>query len=80
MVEFGASLKAPVTDEPDSFGGLAWRMEDAEATHARLAAAGFNVSELRTGCKPGTHVFTVRDAPGAVPTILLSAESAMESA
>jgi catechol 2,3-dioxygenase-like lactoylglutathione lyase family enzyme len=80
VVEFGASLKAPVTDEPDSFGGLAWRMEDGEATHARLAAAGFNVSELRTGRKPGTHVFTVRDAPGGVPTILLSAEPAMESA
>lgn len=80
VVEFGASLKAPVTDEPDSFGGLAWRMEDGAATHARLAAAGFNVSELRTGRKPGTHVFTVRDAPGGVPTILLSAEPAMESA
>ncbi|MGH6967178.1 MAG: VOC family protein [Phenylobacterium sp.] len=80
VIEFGASLKAPVTDEPDSFGGLAWRMEDGEATHARLAAAGFNVSELRTGRKPGTHVFTVRDAPGGVPTILLSAEPAPEPA
>jgi catechol 2,3-dioxygenase-like lactoylglutathione lyase family enzyme len=80
VVEFGASLKAPVTDDSDSFGGLAWRMEDGEATHARLAAAGFNVSELRTGRKPGTHVFTVRDAPGGVPTILLSAEPAPEPA
>jgi catechol 2,3-dioxygenase-like lactoylglutathione lyase family enzyme len=79
VVEFGASLKAPVTDEPDSFGGLAWRMTDGEATHARLAAAGFDVSELRTGRKPGTHVFTVRDAPGGVPTILLSAEPVPES-
>lgn len=80
VVEFGASLKAPVTDEPDSFGGLAWRMADGAATHARLAAAGFDVSELRAGRKAGTHVFTVRDAPGGVPTILLSAEPVPESA
>jgi catechol 2,3-dioxygenase-like lactoylglutathione lyase family enzyme len=76
VVEFGASLKAPVSDAPDSFGGLAWRMSDAEAAHAAIAAAGFDVSELRTGRKPGTHVFTVRDAPAAVPTLMLSAEPA----
>ncbi len=77
MVEFGASLKAPVTDEPDSFGGIAiaWRMADGAATHARLAAAGFNVSELRAGRKPGTHVFTVRDAPAGVPTLMIQQEA-----
>lgn len=80
VVEFGASLTAPLADEPDSFGGLAWRMSDAQAAHAAIAAAGFNVSELRAGRKPGTHVFTVRDAPAGVPTILLSAEPATEAA
>lgn len=74
VVEFAASLKAPVSDAPDSFGGLAWRTADPDAVHARLAAAGFNVSELRTGRKPGTKVFTIRDAPAGVPTIVLSAE------
>ena len=44
-----------------------------------MAGAGFDVSELRSGRKPGTHVFTVRDAPGGVPTLMLSAEPARES-
>jgi catechol 2,3-dioxygenase-like lactoylglutathione lyase family enzyme len=74
VVEFGASLKARVSDAPDSFGGLAWRTAEPDAVHARLAAAGFNVSEVRSGRKPGTKVFTVRDAPAGVPTIVLSAE------
>jgi catechol 2,3-dioxygenase-like lactoylglutathione lyase family enzyme len=71
VVEFGASLKAPASDAPDSFGGLAWRVTDAEAAQARIAAAGFDVSEVRTGRKPGTKTFTVRDAPGGVPTIMI---------
>ena len=74
VVEFAASLKAPVSDVPDSFGGLAWRTPDPDAVHARLAEAGFNVSEVRPGRKPGTKVFTIRDAPAGVPTIVLSAE------
>jgi catechol 2,3-dioxygenase-like lactoylglutathione lyase family enzyme len=74
VIEIGASLKAPMSDAPDSFGGLAWRVTDPEAARARMAAAGFDVSELRTGRKPGTKVFTVRDAPGGVPTLMLSAE------
>jgi catechol 2,3-dioxygenase-like lactoylglutathione lyase family enzyme len=80
VVEFGASLKAPVSDAPDSFGGLAFRATDPDAVHARLAAAGFDVSEVRTGRKPGTKVFTVRDAPAGVPTIMLSAEPLAEPA
>jgi catechol 2,3-dioxygenase-like lactoylglutathione lyase family enzyme len=80
VFEVGASLKAPVSDGPDTFGGLAWRVADPHAAQARMAAAGFNVSEVRTGRKPGTHVFTVRDAPGGVPTLMLSAEPALESA
>lgn len=71
VVEVGASLKAPVSDAPDRFGGLAWRVADPAAARTRMAAAGFDVSELRTGRKPGTQVFTVRDAPGGVPTLML---------
>jgi catechol 2,3-dioxygenase-like lactoylglutathione lyase family enzyme len=77
VVEFGASLKGPPSDDLDAFGGLAWRVADPRAAQARMAAAGFDVSEVRTGRKPGTHVFTVRDAPGGVPTLMLSAEPAM---
>ena len=80
VVEFGASLKHPGSDAPDSFGGLAWRVADPEAAQAAIAAAGFNVSEVRTGRKPGTKVFTVRDAPGGVPTIMMSAEPQKEAA
>ena len=71
VFEVGASLKGPVSNEPDRFGGLAWRVSDPEAAQARMAAAGFDVSEVRTGRKPGTKVFTVRDAPGGVPTLML---------
>jgi catechol 2,3-dioxygenase-like lactoylglutathione lyase family enzyme len=80
VVEVGASLKEPASDKPDRFGGLAWRVTDPEAAQARIAAAGFDVSEVRTGRKPGTKVFTVRDAPAGVPTLMLSAEPALESA
>jgi catechol 2,3-dioxygenase-like lactoylglutathione lyase family enzyme len=80
VVEFGASLKVPASSDPDSFGGLAWRVPDPIAAQAAMAAAGFNVSEVRTGRKPGTHVFTVRDAPAGVPTLMLSAEPMTEAA
>jgi catechol 2,3-dioxygenase-like lactoylglutathione lyase family enzyme len=76
VFEVGASLKTPPSDGPDRFGGLAWRVDDPAAIHARLAAAGFDVSELRKGRKPGTQVFTVRHAPdgaslGGVPTLMI---------
>jgi catechol 2,3-dioxygenase-like lactoylglutathione lyase family enzyme len=75
VVEIGHSLAGGVTDEPDHFGGLAWRTRDPHAAQARLTAAGFNVSEVRKGRKPGTHVFTVRDGAAGVPTLVLSAAS-----
>jgi catechol 2,3-dioxygenase-like lactoylglutathione lyase family enzyme len=80
VVEFGASLKHPASDAPDSFGGLAWRVTDPDAAAAGLADAGFDVSEVRPGRKPGTKVFTVRNAPAGVPTIMMSAEPAPEPA
>jgi catechol 2,3-dioxygenase-like lactoylglutathione lyase family enzyme len=84
IVEFGASLKHPASPEsfgaPDSFGGLAWRVTDADAAQAAIAAAGFDVSEVRTGRKPGTKTFTVRDAPGGVPSIMIQQSPQMEAA
>lgn len=73
VIEMGARIGIPATDEPDRSGGLAWRVAEPHAAQARIAAAGFDVSEVRVGRKPGTHVFTVRNAPAGVPTILLSA-------
>ena len=80
VVEFGASLKHPASDAPDSFGGLAWRVTDADAARDAIAAGGFDVSEVRTGRKPGTKTFTVRDAPGGVPTIMIQQSPQMEAA
>ncbi|WEV77480.1 VOC family protein [Janibacter cremeus] len=57
---------------PDTFGGVAWRVADLEATRARLAAAGVELSEAREGRKPGTRVTTVRDPALAVPTLLVA--------
>lgn len=80
VFEVGASLAAPVTDAPDRFGGLAWRVTDPEAAHTRMAAAGFDVSEVRVGRKPGTKVFTVRDSPGGAPTLMLMPSPELERA
>lgn len=71
VVEIAADLKAPVTDEADSLWGLSWRVPDVDAARARMAGEGFDVSEARKGRKPGTKVFTVRDAPAGVPTLIL---------
>lgn len=71
VVEMGASLKTPVSDAPDRFGGLAWRVTDADAARARIAAAGFDVSEVRAGRKPGTKVFTVRSGVPAAPALMI---------
>lgn len=71
VFEVGASLKAPVTDAPDRFGGLAWRVSDPDAARARIAAAGFDVSEVRTGRKPGTRVFTVRSGLPGLPALMI---------
>ncbi len=75
VVEIGAKLNAPAGTASDRFGGLAWRVKNAAAIQPRLAKAGLNVSELRKGRKPGTHVFTVRAAPAGIPTLMLEAST-----
>ena len=55
----------------DRLRGLCWRVADIDATRARLAAAGVDVSEIRTGRKPGTRVMTVRNGTCGVPTLLV---------
>lgn len=56
---------------PDRLRGICWRVADIDATHARLAADGVDVSEIRTGRKPGTKVMTVRKGTCGVPTLLV---------
>lgn len=55
----------------DRFYGAAWRVGDAAAAHARLAAAGFPLSELRPGRKAGTRVFTVKGNTCGVATLVI---------
>lgn len=69
VVEVAAPIEP--TGEPDSFGGLAWRSADIEATRERLVAGGVEVSEVRTGRKPGTRVATVRQRALGTPTLLI---------
>ncbi|GKQ50275.1 VOC family protein [Bradyrhizobium sp. Ce-3] len=58
-------------DTPDRLRGICWRVTDIDATRARLLAAGVDVSEVRTGRKPGTRVMTVRNGTCGVPTLLV---------
>jgi catechol 2,3-dioxygenase-like lactoylglutathione lyase family enzyme len=55
----------------DKLRGMCWRVADIDATHARLTAAGVDVSEIRAGRKPGTRVMTVRNGTCGVPTLLV---------
>lgn len=71
VVEIGADLKAPASDGPDRITGLAWRVADPYAAQARLGAAGFDVSPVRPGRKPGTTVFTVRSGVPGAPALML---------
>ncbi len=55
----------------DKLWGLSWRVADIDATRARLASAGIDMSEVRTGRKPGTRVATVRNGTCGIPTLLV---------
>jgi catechol 2,3-dioxygenase-like lactoylglutathione lyase family enzyme len=58
-------------DGPDEIWGLSWRSNEIAATHERLAAAGFSLSEVRAGRGAGTEIFTVRDGTLGIPTVVL---------
>ncbi len=66
-----AAQEAHQDKQHDRLRGMCWRVADIDATHARLAGAGVDVSEVRTGRKPGTRVMTVRSGTCGVPTLLV---------
>jgi len=71
-VELAGQLAgAPDRAAPDRASGLAWRTEDVAAARARLAAAGFEVTEVRRGQKRGTRVCTVRRETHGVGTLVI---------
>jgi catechol 2,3-dioxygenase-like lactoylglutathione lyase family enzyme len=71
IVELAHDLGAGMSAKPDRLWGLSWRVPDAEAARARLAAAGLDVSPVRSGRKAGTRVLTARNGTCGVPTLLL---------
>lgn len=71
VLEVSHTLGAGLTDEPDRLWGVTWRVPEVEAWRARLEAAGIPVSPLRTGRKPGTRIFTIREHAAAVPTAFI---------
>jgi catechol 2,3-dioxygenase-like lactoylglutathione lyase family enzyme len=58
----------------DQLWGVAYRVPDAGAAQERLAGAGFDVSAVRPGRKPGTRVFTVRSRTCGVATLCIEAD------
>ncbi len=60
------------TGRSDMLWGLSWQVGDLDAAHARLSRCGLQVSEIRTGRKPGSRVFTLRDGTMNVPTLFIS--------
>lgn len=56
----------------DTIWGLTWETDDLAAAHARLSAAGLDVSERRIGRKPGSEVFTIRNGTQGVPTLFIA--------
>jgi catechol 2,3-dioxygenase-like lactoylglutathione lyase family enzyme len=71
IVEVAHRPGKPANGAHDRLRGICWRVADIDATHARLRAAGVDVSEVRTGRKPGTRVMTVRNSTCGVPTLLV---------
>jgi catechol 2,3-dioxygenase-like lactoylglutathione lyase family enzyme len=55
----------------DRLWGLSWRVADIDATRARLASSGVDVSGVRAGRKPGTRVLSVRSGACGIPTLLV---------
>ena len=71
-VEVASRLAAPADPSRDRLWGLAWRVPDADRARARLAEAGFPVSAVRDGHKPGTRVCTVECDTCGVPTLMIA--------
>jgi catechol 2,3-dioxygenase-like lactoylglutathione lyase family enzyme len=56
---------------PDRPSGVAYRVADAQAAHARLSDAGFELTPCKPGRKPGTFVFTVKSDTCGTPTLMI---------
>jgi catechol 2,3-dioxygenase-like lactoylglutathione lyase family enzyme len=73
-VELAAPLGAADRAAPDHFWGISWRVPDVADARARLVAAGFAVSDIRAGNKPGTRVCTIHRETHGVATLVIEPE------
>jgi catechol 2,3-dioxygenase-like lactoylglutathione lyase family enzyme len=71
IVEVVQRPQSDMGQAQDKLWGLSWRVADIDATRARLASAGVDVSDVRTGRKPGTRVLTVRNGTCGILTLLV---------
>jgi catechol 2,3-dioxygenase-like lactoylglutathione lyase family enzyme len=71
VVEIAHDLAKGVSDGPDQLWGLSWRAVDIARAHARLKAAGVDVTDIRDGRRPGSQVFTVKSHTEGVPTLVI---------
>jgi catechol 2,3-dioxygenase-like lactoylglutathione lyase family enzyme len=71
IVELVRRPGAVADQDHDRLWGLSWRVADIDAACARLVEAGFGVSGVRAGRKPGTRVMSVRGPVCGVHTLLL---------
>ena len=55
----------------DSLWGLAWDVEDLEATHTRLTKIGIEASDVKEGRKPNTLVSTIKSNTCNIPTLFI---------
>jgi catechol 2,3-dioxygenase-like lactoylglutathione lyase family enzyme len=75
-LEYATPLPLPDGDPaPDRLWGVSYRVADLAARRERLLAAGVDVSELRTGMKPGTTVATVRSGTAGIPTLMIQPDA-----
>lgn len=71
-LEYATPLPLPEDrSAADTLFGITYRVADLTARRERLVAAGVDVSEIRSGMRPGTVVATVRAGTAGVPTLLL---------
>jgi catechol 2,3-dioxygenase-like lactoylglutathione lyase family enzyme len=71
IVEVVQRAGADMDQAQDKLWGLSWRVADIDAVRTRLALANIDVSDVRTGRKPGTRVLTVRNGTCGIPTLLV---------
>ena len=71
VVEVVHRLGVAPAEGLDKLWGVSWRVADVDATRTRLLSAGLDVSEVRSGRKPGTRVITVKSGACGVPTLMI---------